>query len=68
MEGPTVRERNRTRVSCKVCGGTMSTSSLRHHMERSHGKVLPQVRGVDFGVGGEYVYKVLFLQILKSVE
>ena len=44
-EGPTFQERKRTRVSCKECGGGMSDFSLRHHMERSHGIVLPQVRG-----------------------
>ena len=27
----------------------MDASSLRHHMDRSHGQVLLQVRGVDVG-------------------
>ena len=48
-EGPTFWERKGTRVSCEECGVTMAASSMRHHMERSHGKVLPQVMGVDVG-------------------
>ena len=44
-EVPTFWERKITRVSCEECGGGMSDFSLRHHMERSHGIVLPQVRG-----------------------
>ena len=46
----------------------MDASSMRHHMERSHGRVLPQVRGVDARGGGLEVYKVSFPRILKSVE
>ena len=46
----------------------MASSSLRHHMERSHGIVLPQIRGVDVGEGGMETYKVSFLRILKSME
>ena len=37
-------------------------------MERSHGIVLHQIRGVDVGKGGLKTYKVLFAHILKSVE
>ena len=59
---------NRTRVSCKDCGGTMDASSMRHHMERSHGKVLQQVRGVDVGGGGQEFYKDFFPRILNLVE
>ena len=51
-EGPTFWEINRTRVRCEECGDTMDASSMRHHMERAHGVVLPQVRGVEAGVGG----------------
>ena len=67
-EGPTFRESKIIRVSCEECGETMSTSYLRHHMDRIYGRVLPQVRGVDVGGGGLDVYKVSFLRILKSLE
>ena len=46
----------------------MSLSSLWYHMQRSHGIVLPQIRGVDLGGGGPESYKVLLPRILKSVE
>ena len=46
----------------------MDASSLRHHMERAHGIVLPQVNDVDVGGGGLEVYKVSFPRILKSLE
>ena len=46
----------------------MAASYLIHHMERSHGIVMPQVRGLDIGGRGPYIYKVLFPRILKSVE
>ena len=46
----------------------MAASSLRHHIERAHGRVLPQVRGVDVRGGGLEVYKVSFPWILKSVD
>ena len=48
-EGPTFQESKRTRVSCEECGRGVAAFPLRHHMERSHGIVLPQVRGVDVG-------------------
>ena len=67
-EGPTFWESNITMICCKVCGGTMAASSLWHQMERSHGRLLPQLRGVDVGVGGLEVYKVSFYRILKSEE
>ena len=46
----------------------MAASSLRHHTERAHVRVLPKVRGVDVGGGGLEVYKVSFPRILKLVE
>ena len=46
----------------------MTASSLRHHMEISHGIVLPHVRGVDVGGGGPEIYMVSFPRILKLVE
>ena len=51
-EGPTFRESNRTRVRCEECGDTMAAYSIRHNMERANGIVLPQVKGVDFRLGG----------------
>ena len=67
-EGTTFQERKRTRVSCEVCGRTMSASSLRCCKERKHGRVLPQVRGLDVGRGGLDVYRVWFPLILKLVD
>ena len=53
-EGPTFQEIRRTRISGEVFGGTMAASSLRFHMEKSHVRVLPQVRwGVFRGEGLE---------------
>ena len=46
----------------------MAASSLRYHMDRAHGRVLPQLRGVDIGGGELEVYKVSFPRILKSVD
>ena len=46
----------------------MAASSLRHHMERAHGRLFLQVRGVDVGGGGLEVYKMSFPWILKSVD
>ena len=46
----------------------MAASSLRHYMERSHGKALPQVSGVEVSGGGQEIYNVLFPRILKLVE
>ena len=48
-EGQTFREMKRIRLPCRECDETMSASSLQHHMERAHDRVLPQVRGVDVG-------------------
>ena len=67
-EGPTFRESKIIRVSCKVCGETMAASSLQHHMDRAHGRLLPQVRGVDVGGVGLEIYKVSFPRIIKSVD
>ena len=67
-EGSTFRERNKTRLSCEECVETMAASSLRHHIDRAHVRVLPQVRGVDVGVVGLEVYKVSFIRILKLMD
>ena len=40
-EGTTFWEIKRTRVIYEECGETMAASSLRHHMERAHGRLLP---------------------------
>ena len=39
-EGSALRGRNRTRVICEECGSTMEASSLHHHMEISHVRVM----------------------------
>ena len=67
-EGPTFWERKRTRVSCEEYRGAMVESSLRHHMERSHGILLNHIRGVDVGGRGPETYKVSFSRVLMSVE
>ena len=51
-EGPTFRERKKISISCEECGETIAASSLQHHMERVHGKLLPQLRVVYLGGGG----------------
>ena len=67
-EGPNFRERKRTRIRYKECGETMAASSMQHHMEIAHGRVLLHMRGMDVGGGGLEVYKVSFPRILKSVD
>ena len=67
-EGATFQERKRTRVRCVECRGTMAESSIFHHIEISHGIVLPQIRDVDIGGGGLQTYVVSFPQILNMVE
>ena len=66
--GPTFQESKRTRVSCEECGGSMAAYSLKHHMKRSHGRVLPQVRGLEVGGGVLEIYKLSLSWILKSME
>ena len=46
----------------------MDASSLRHHMERAHGRLFLKVRGVEVGGGGLEVYKMSFPWILKLVD
>ena len=50
-----------------VGGGAMVLASLHHHMERTHGIVLPHTRGVDVGGGGPETYVVYFTRVLKLV-
>ena len=67
-EGETFKERKRSRVICTECGGTMAASSLRHHMEISHGIVLHHTRGMNVRGGCLETYVISFLWILKLVE
>ena len=46
----------------------MAASYLQHHMERAHGRVLLQLRGLDVWVVGMEIYRVSFTWILKSVD
>ena len=45
----------------------MAASSLRHHMERTHRKVVTLTRGVDIEVRGVDTYGVSFPRILTAV-
>ena len=45
----------------------MAASTLWHHMERYHGIVLPQIKGLDVRGGRSETYKVSFPLILKSM-
>ena len=67
-EGDTFWEQKRTRVIYAECGGTMAAYSLLHHMERSHGTVLPHKRGLEVGQGGMETYMMSFTRVLRSVE
>ena len=40
--GAMFQERKITQVSCAECGALVTSSSLMHHMEWSHGTSLPQ--------------------------
>ena len=46
----------------------MSATSPWNHMERAHGIVLPQLRGVIIGGGVMEVYTVSLPWILKSID
>ena len=51
-ESVVLLEWKKTRIIYKECGGSMSESSLRHHMERSLEVVMPHTWGVYVGGGG----------------
>ena len=55
------------RVSCSDCGAAVVVSSLRHHMEQSHGVILPHMQVVDMGRVGPTTYMFSFPRILKLV-
>ena len=50
--GVDLRERKKIRVSCEECVTIMSASSLRHHMECTHGIVIPNNWGTEVSRGG----------------
>ena len=66
-EGGTFWERNKNRVISEECKGEMAASYLCHHMDITHGIVMPQNRGVDIGGGVPETYRVSFLQVMNSV-
>ena len=66
-EGATFIDNKKTKVSCKRCGTAIITSSLRHHVDLSHGIVMPQTWGVDVSGGGLETYVVSFPRVLNSV-
>ena len=43
-EGATLRERNKTRVSCCTCGVTVAAPYLKSHMARNRGICIPKMR------------------------
>ena len=45
----------------------MNAALFQHHMERTHGIVLIQTRGVDVGGGVLDTYMVYFTRVMKSV-
>ena len=63
----TLQERKTTLVSCGKCDMTMSSSSLQHHVEIIHRRILDQTQEVNTGVGGRDTYKVSFTQVLTLV-
>ena len=66
-EGATFRGRKGKRPSCSKCGATMVASSLRHHMERTHERILAHTRGEDTRGGGRETYVVFSPCILPLV-
>ena len=46
----------------------MTASLLCHHLDRSHGIVMPQTWGVEISRGVEATYGVSFPRVLKLVE
>ena len=66
-ESAVLLEWNKTMVIYKECGGSISESSLRHHMERSLEVVMPHTWGVYVGGGGPETCVVYFPRVLKLV-
>ena len=50
-EGGTFKLWKKIRVICEKCGTAMVASSLCHHMETSHGIVIPQTQGWNLKEG-----------------
>ena len=46
----------------------MASSSLRHHMERSHGNILTHILGLDVGGGGLEMCVVLLPRVLTVMK
>ena len=67
-EEETFREWKKTRVSCTVCGVTVSASYFKTHMTKNHGICVPQTRGVDEERGGPTIYVVSFPLVLQEVK
>ena len=67
-EGATLRERNKTRVSCSTCGVTVVASYFKSHMARNHGICIPQTRGADEIGGGLTTYVVSLPKVLQEVR
>ena len=57
-ERATLREQNKTRISCSACGVTVVASYLKSHMARNHGICIPQTMGADEIGGGLTTYVV----------
>ena len=66
-EGATLKEQNRTRVSCRERRVTMEASYLQQHVASIHGRSLLHKREVDNGVWGRDTYRVSFHRFLNSV-
>ena len=54
-------------VNSEVCGVTMAVPSLRHHLEKNHGRILTQTCGVDSGKGRADMYVVSLPRTLRVV-
>ena len=67
-EGATLRERNKTRVSCSTCGVTVVASYFKSHMARNHGISIPQTRWVDVIWGGLTTYVVSLPKVIQEVR
>ena len=67
-EGENFRERNKTWVSCTMCGVRVADSYLQTHIAWNHGICVPLKRGLDEVVGGPTTYMVSFPRLLQEVK